>query len=661
MGGGENGSGSGPWYVPHAPNPYFTGRAKILNEVRAALLEHGLAFLSHARSLPVHGGVGKTQAALAYVMRGRKEYQAVFWIRAASPLGLSLECLEIGRAMGLVAPRDRESARAELALRQWLNDHRDWLVVFEDVRHPAFLESWLPPEMKGQVVIVAASANVQEPERAARIEVPVMPAEEAAHFLFKRTGRVARDRSERDAAAGIALALLYFPLALELAAAYIVAKTLSFTEYRKRLQEKREAERTLSSGQDAITTALLPAWAISFDEIEQESTAAVELLKSCAYLDGSGIPIALVEPTGFPEGAPPGVAAAVPAETESAVEVLARYGVVRRGLDGHTLVVPRLFQALLTQDVSEAGRRSLAWQTIQSVHRFVEAQAATPLSIAPTKHVERAAVLIRDHRFEDLKAGQVLRWLGLAQAQGGDFRGADQSLRRALELYEKLGESHEAELAAALHEVGLVALARSEYDEAKRHLDRAVIVASQVLPRHHPDVATYLHSLGRLHAMRREEAEAERCYLQALSIRERALSAEDPDVAVVANSLAVLFHDQRRYAEAESLITRVVYIVKRSLPSDHPDIATCVHNLAVVLHSRRRYADAEPYYKDALGRKERTLPPSSPGLLATLESYALVLRKLHRSGEAALLEARARTLRRTALPLEEQPLLARPA
>ena len=62
--------------MPYARNPFFTGRENILAGLRAALEKRGTAALSGL------GGIGKTQTAVEYTYRHRKDYQSVFWAKA---------------------------------------------------------------------------------------------------------------------------------------------------------------------------------------------------------------------------------------------------------------------------------------------------------------------------------------------------------------------------------------------------------------------------------------------------------------------------------------------------------------------------------------------------------------------------------------------------
>lgn len=90
-----------------------------------------------------------------------------------------------------------------------------WLLIFDHAPDVAAVQRMLPPAGSGRVLIT--SQNPHWPGRQA-LDVPVLDIEVAAGFLQARTGS-----ADRGAAVELASALGGLPLALEQAAAYILA------------------------------------------------------------------------------------------------------------------------------------------------------------------------------------------------------------------------------------------------------------------------------------------------------------------------------------------------------------------------------------------------------------------------------------------------------
>ena len=86
-------------------------------------------------------------------------------------------------------------------------------------------------------------------------------------------------------------------------------------------------------------------------------------------------------------------------------------------------------------------------------------------------------------------------------------------------------------------------------------------------------------------------------------------------------------------------------IDEKALGPEHPDVATDLNNLAALYQLLGRYEVAEPLYERALAIKEKTLGREHPLVAQGLENYAILLRATGRNWDAAIMEARAKTIR----------------
>ena len=78
-----------------------------------------------------------------------------------------------------------------------------------------------------------------------------------------------------------------------------------------------------------------------------------------------------------------------------------------------------------------------------------------------------------------------------------------------------------------------------------------------------------------------------------------------------------------------------------------------LNNLATLYQAQDHHAEAEPLHQRALAIREKTLGPEHPLVAQSLENYAAVLRKTGRDKRAAMMEARAKTIR--AKHVEQNP------
>ena len=220
---------SNPWNVPYPRNEFFTGRDQVVTDIRNQLTKRRRAVL--IQTISGLGGIGKTQTAVEYAYRYRDKYKAVFWLNAESTLDLKAGYGELARLMRLIQP-ENDLDQAVLALKQWLTTEGGWLLVFDNADQPAALKPFLLDGARGHILVTSRAQDFQDLGIINPVELEKLPIEDATAFLLKRCGRDAAEADERDAAEQLARELDGLPLALEQAAAYIVAGNgLKFERY----------------------------------------------------------------------------------------------------------------------------------------------------------------------------------------------------------------------------------------------------------------------------------------------------------------------------------------------------------------------------------------------------------------------------------------------
>lgn len=74
--------------LPFSPNPFFTGREQMLEDLHKALCKTTAAAITQPQAVHGLGGVGKTQLAVEYAWQHHKDHDAVLWAGADSPANL---------------------------------------------------------------------------------------------------------------------------------------------------------------------------------------------------------------------------------------------------------------------------------------------------------------------------------------------------------------------------------------------------------------------------------------------------------------------------------------------------------------------------------------------------------------------------------------------
>ena len=192
------------------------------------------------------------------------------------------------------------------------------------------------------------------------------------------------------------------------------------------------------------------------------------------------------------------------------------------------------------------------------------------------------------------------KWIGqlgiLAQARG-DYDEAERQYRRALDIFERLGD--QASAATGYHNLGILAQRRGDYDEAERLYGRALDIRERLGDQ--AGMADSYGQLGRLANDRGDYDEAERQYRRALDIFKRL--GDQAKIATVYHQLGFLADDRGDYDEAERQYRRALDIFERL--GDQASAATGYHNLGILAHRRGDHDEAERQYRRALDIRER--------------------------------------------------------
>src|SRR5262249_28265443 len=126
-------------------------------------------------------------------------------------------------------------------------------------------------------------------------ELEELSVKHATEFLLLRCERKRYSKVEQAAARALADELDGLPLALEQAAAYIVAEGATFQDYLKsyrsgRLARLRKSRPALGHYPESVATT----WAVNFAAVEAQSEAAADLLRLSAFLAPDLIPFELL-------------------------------------------------------------------------------------------------------------------------------------------------------------------------------------------------------------------------------------------------------------------------------------------------------------------------------------------------------------------------------
>jgi len=653
-------------------NQFFIGREIYIEKLHEALKSDGAAALSQLQAISGYGGIGKTETAIKYADRYKDEYKDVFWVNADSTESLISSYVNIAGLLNLSVKNNKEQDLIVDAVKHWLETDSGWLLIFDNADNPNLVKDFIPLRPKGHIILTSraqifSNLGIMDP-----IKMDEMSADESKEFLLIRTGRNNHqlEQIEIDAIEQLGEKLDHFPLALEQAGAYIHEKSSSFNDYlisyRKRGIELLE-KTTLDRYQKTVATT----WSLNFEQVEQTSNAAIDLLYVSAFLNPYSIPLELIA-QGANELGP--VLCESLADVESnplaldeVLDPLKKYSLINRDPVSPTYSIHRMVQAVLKDRMDNDTQRKWAERTVKAVDKaFPEVKFKTwNICEAMIPHAKTCLELIEKSNFEFQEAARLLNKAGnylkaralygeaelfLEQALGvrkkvleednpdiaetfndfaglyrdqGKYKEAEKYYDNALAIRKKLSGNH-PDLAETFNDFAGLYQNQGKYKEAEEFYNNALDIRKKVLREDHPDLATTLNSFGSLYQAQGKYEKAEEFYDTALNINKKVLGEDHPDLAATFGNLGSLYRAQGKYEKAEEFYDTALNIEKKVLGEDHPDLAATLNNLGIIYKAQGKYEKAEEFYNTALNIKKKVLGGDHPDLAATLNNLGLI-------------------------------------
>jgi tetratricopeptide (TPR) repeat protein/DNA-binding XRE family transcriptional regulator len=646
------------WNVPHQPNPLFIGREAVFAHLHTQLHKRRTVALTQTHAIHGLGGIGKTQTAVEYAHRHRNDYQAILWVQADTQDALISGFVSLAALLRLPEKNEQDIQRIVDAVKRWLSEHTQWLLVLDNVEDMRVVKTFLPTTYSGHILLTTRLQALGGMAQGIMLEQ--MEPHEGVLFLLRRATIIGLDETldhvdaaDMSEATAIVEELGGLPLALDQAGAYIEETQCSLSDYgqryriRRALLLKRRGGLVVDHPEPVATT-----WSLSFEKVEQQSPAAADLLRLCTFLHSDAIPIELFTKGASHLGPFLAHAAEDPVALDETIAVLGNYSLIRRDARDKTISIHRLVQAVLKDAMSEAVQGIWAQRMIYAVNAAFPAVEKFTTWQQCERYLLQAlacAGLIEQGNITLLEAASLLYRVGWYLDDRTRYREAEPLLVRALAIREQqLGPDH-SYTASSLNGLAELYEHQGKYEQAASLYMRALAICEQQLGPQHLNTATGLNNLAILYNHQGKYEQAEPLLVRALTIREQQLGPQHPDIADLLTNLAGLYRAQGKYEEAEPLAMRALAICEQQLGPQHPGTAQSLHALAVLYHERGRNKEAEPLYMRALTIRKQTLGPEHRDTIQSLNNLGALYFSQGKYEQAESLLQLALTIRKQQL------------
>jgi tetratricopeptide (TPR) repeat protein/transcriptional regulator with XRE-family HTH domain len=641
------------WNVPYRQNPFFTGREEILSQVYTVLNTKKSAALTQTQAISGLGGVGKTQIAVEYAYRHRKDYFAVMWVDASSLDRFKDEFAGLAVLFNLPEQNEANQDIVISAVRRWLTTHTAWLLILDNIEDLEILNRYLPTMSGGKVLLTTRQQALGT--LAQGISVDKMEEAEGVLFLLRRSKMLVQDDSLSQVgldalkqAKEIVTVLDGLPLALDQAGAYIEETKCGLSAYftlykahRARLLNRRGK---LSAGHPEPVTN---TWSLSFQRVASANPAAVELLYLLAFLSPESIYEEMLLKGRAELGSLLCSTIADPLNFNELIELLLHYSLIRRNSEERFLSIHRLVQAVLRENMTQEMTHIWAERTVRAVNSaFPEVEQSTwEQCHRCLPHARLCSLYIKASRLTFPEAASLLNKAATYLIDHAQYNEAEPLLLQALDVLKQDQSNTQLDRVRVLNDLGSLFRIQGKYKEAEPLLQESLLIRQQLLGHDHPATTASLISMAQLYQAQGKYNDAQQRFLEALQVQQRTLEQGHPDIARSQSNLAKLYTDQGRYAEAEALFLQAHASLEQALGQRHRDVASLLNSLALVYRKKAEYEKAEKLYVDVLSIQEQVWGKEHPDVAETLNNIARLFRAQGKYDEAEPIYLRALYIR----------------
>ncbi|KAL4862232.1 nucleoside phosphorylase domain-containing protein [Aspergillus spectabilis] len=511
------------WMVPFYRNLGFVGR-----EEEIAKVEEFIKFGQPKIAICGLGGMGKTQIALelAYRICETDPRCSIFWIPCTSYASVEQAYMSIAQTIGMQAMKPAEVKKYVKTYFSQRNGQK-WLLVCDNADD---MDMWF-----GGCILFTTRNRKLAMKLASSFVIHVSELDaEAGLKILERT--LIRQDLLDDNKATITLLeqLVFLPLAITQAAAYINSNDIKLSDYTALLQEQeRDVIELLSEDfEDHWRYKEIP------NPIRQQDRLAAEYLAFMACISPRDIPQSLLP------------AAASNKERIDAVSFLKACSFVAEQVQDHALSLHRLVYLSTRNWLRKQRQFSL------QIHKT----AAHFCHVFPIGE--------RDFQEERENYLELVRDIGRCLRTDGRYNEAAVLFEDIVKLKERAKSDPSTSILITMSDLASTYWNQGRWKEAEKLDKQAMEIRKQVLGPEHPE--TLLRTME----------EAEELEVPVLPIRKRVLGPEHPDALFSMANIACTYRYQGRWKEAEELEVQVLPIRERVLGPEHPDTLRSMANLA---------------------------------------------------------------------------------
>lgn len=571
------------------------GRGDVLLKLREQLTSGQSTNIGHAASFKGMGGLGKTQLAVEYAYKYKKDYpNGIFWIEADSDINTQL--LQMAEQTKWFSPHLDDTDTLNRTLNK-LQNTSDCLIIFDNVESHEQIKAYLPTIQVTPHLLITSRIDINGFNA---LPLTLLTPEQSVELLLKESNRnhIEESEKEHNICLEIVYILGYLPLAIELAGAYCKKhSSISFPQYKKLLDIN--LKNALPTNTNASFTShqkgLFNTLSITEHEIA-ESPLIKDILLLLSWSATASMGTSLM-------------AALLNVSEEDLIEPLA-LGIELRLLsstDNERFAIHRLLKEIQRELHPIENMEDWAQIICQRMISWFEKRKDEFLDLkdyqAEINHLENWEK--KSEKNEWYEAIELMWLQAYPLWHLGQYQQSYTLLQSALELFDntqteenKDNQALKADLlsdfATIIKDLGQPHLIALEYEE------KALDIRLSLFGNEHPDTADSYNNIGGTYAGLGNHQRALEYQEKAFEIRLNIFGEKHPDTATSYNNIGGTYTELGNYQRALEFQEKALAIWLTLFDKDHPDTAIGYNNIGGTYNELKKHDKALEYQEKAL-------------------------------------------------------------
>lgn len=218
----------------------------------------------------------------------------------------------------------------------------------------------------------------------------------------------------------------------------------------------------------------------------------------------------------------------------------------------------------------------------------------------------------------------------------GDYAGAEQLYKKALDLYHEIYGPKHQDVATQSNNLAIVLGRLNRLEEAEKFYLQALEIGKITYGPNHGIVGTTLGNLGLVYNKMGKFDKAEEYYREAMQIHILERGEESVQVSIDKSNLANLLKERGKTREAVDMMKESLHAMQKCVGETHPDSIIIMGNLANLLPWIGDYAEAERLLRKALVINKSIYGENVPHekVAGSLHNLGMTLRMVNKTEEA---------------------------